>query len=145
TDRVLNRTGWHTYYYGNVLTPRPGEEPGWTTFDSRPRFGTNYLGLRNRLAILSEAYSYLTLEDRIEVTRVFVEEILGFAYRNTAAVRSAVEEADRAPVVGTPVAIRSAIAPSAEPVRILMGAVDTVHHPYTGLPMYLRREVVTPT
>lgn len=145
TDRVLNRTGWHTYYYGNVLTPRPGEEPGWTTFDSRPRFGTNYLGLRNRLAILSEAYSYLTLEDRIEVTRVFVEEILGFAYRNTAAVRSAVEEADRAPVVGTPVAIRSAIAPSAEPVPILMGAVDTVHHPYTGLPMYLRREVVTPT
>ncbi len=145
SERILERTGWHYYYYGNVMTPRPGEEPGWATFDARPRFGTNYLGLRNRLAILSEAYAYLTLEDRIEATRIFVEEILGFAHRNADVVREAVEEADVLPVVGSEVVIRSEIERSAEPVEILMGAVDTLYHPFSGAEMHLRRDVVTPT
>ena len=46
----------------------------WRTFDHRPRFGNNYVGLRNRLAILSEAYSYLDFRGRVRVTEVFVEE-----------------------------------------------------------------------
>ncbi len=41
----------------------------WTTYDHRPRFGTNAFGLRNRLAVLSEAYSYLPFRDRVMVTR----------------------------------------------------------------------------
>ena len=45
------------------------------TFDHRPRFGNNYAGLRNRIAILSEAYSYLDFKGRVEVTEDFVEEI----------------------------------------------------------------------
>lgn len=144
TERVRERTGWELYYYGNVQTPRPGEEPGWTTFDARPRFNNNYLGLRNRLAILSEAYAYLTFRDRVEATRVFVEEILDYAHRNATAVREAVTAADALPVAGAPVAIRSVLERSAEPVEILMGAVDTVHHPYSGAPMHLRRDVAEP-
>ena len=145
TERVLERTGWHFYYYGNLGSPRQVEEPGWATFDARPRFNNNYLGLRNRLAILSEAYAYLTFEDRVEATRVFVEEILGFAHRNAALVRAAVEEADALPVVGAEIAIRSELERSAAPVEILMGAVDTIYHPFSGAPMHLRRDVVTPT
>lgn len=142
--RMLERTGWHTYDYGNLTTPEPGAEPGWATFDARPRFGTNYLGLRNRFGILSEAYAYLTLRDRVEATRVFVEELLLFAHGNAAAIAAAVEAADAAPVVGQEVALRSRIQRSAEPVEILMGAVDTVYHPYSGAPMHLRRDVVNP-
>ena len=145
TERVFERTGWHFYYYGNLGSPRQGEEPGWATFDARPRFNNNYLGLRNRLAILSEAYAYLTFEDRVEATRVFVEEILGFAQRNADAVRAAVREADALPVVGAEIVIRSELERSAGPVEILMGAVDTVYHPFSGAPMHLRRDVVTPT
>jgi len=144
TDRVLERTGWHFYYYGNVGSPPDGEEPGWATFDARPRFNNNYLGIRNRLAILSEAYAYLTFEDRVEATRVFVEEILGFAQRNAAVVRGAVEDAEALPVVGAEIAVRSELERSAERVEILMGAVDTLYHPYSGAPMHLRRDVVTP-
>jgi hypothetical protein len=142
--RMLERTGWHTYDYGNLTTPVPGAEPGWATFDARPRFGTNYLGLRNRFGILSEAYAYLTLRDRVEATRVFVEELLGFAHRNAGPISDAVEAADAAPVAGQEVIVRSRLDRSAEPVEILMGAVDTVYHPYSGEPMHLRRNVVNP-
>jgi hypothetical protein len=141
---MLERTGWHTYDYGNLTTPVPGAEPGWATFDARPRFGTNYLGLRNRFGILSEAYAYLTLRDRVEATRVFVEELLGFAHRNAGPISDAVEAADAAPVAGQEVIVRSRLDRSAEPVEILMGAVDTVYHPYSGEPMHLRRNVVNP-
>jgi len=65
-----------TYYYGN-FEDQLAPEKGWFTFDSRPRFGNNYTGLRNRFVILSEAYTYLDFRGRVEVTYEFVHEILG--------------------------------------------------------------------
>ncbi|HJT17315.1 MAG TPA: M14 family metallopeptidase, partial [Thermoanaerobaculia bacterium] len=64
-----------TYYYGNFLNQLTPEK-GWYTFDSRPRFGNNYVGLRNRFTILSEAYSYIDFRARVEVTYDFLHEIL---------------------------------------------------------------------
>ena len=64
-----------TYYYGNFLNQLTPEK-GWYTFDSRPRFGNNYVGLRNRFTILSEAYSYIDFRARVEVTYEFLHEIL---------------------------------------------------------------------
>lgn len=71
------RTKHHkeTYFYGNFLNQLMPEK-GWYTFDSRPRFGNNYVGLRNRFTILSEAYSYLDFRGRVEVTHEFLHEIL---------------------------------------------------------------------
>jgi hypothetical protein len=46
------------------------------TFDSRPRFGTNYYGLRDRISILSEAFSHDPFERRVKSTYAFVQEIL---------------------------------------------------------------------
>ena len=65
------------YYYGNFGrgNAAPGELRRWNAFDHRPRAGQNYVGFRNRLTILSEAYSYLSFKRRIEVTEQFVEEI----------------------------------------------------------------------
>lgn len=73
--RMKKRHGKETYYYGNFedqLKP----EKGWSTFDNRPRFGNNYVGLRNRFTILSEAYSYIDFRARVEVTHQFIREIL---------------------------------------------------------------------
>jgi hypothetical protein len=74
-EAMKKRHNKETYYYGNFvdqLTP----EKGWYTFDDRPRFGNNYTGLRNRFAILSEAYSYIDFRARVEVTYEFLHEIL---------------------------------------------------------------------
>ena len=61
---------------------QPADKPEtkiWRTFDHRPRFGNNYCGLRNRLTILSEAYSYLDFKGRVAVTEAFVEEIFKYS------------------------------------------------------------------
>lgn len=114
------------------------------TFDHRPRFNNSYLGLRNRFAILGEAYAYATFQDRVRATLWFVEEILDFAWQHAGEIRRVVEEADRASVVGSALALRAEPASSGE-VTILMGEVDEVRHPYTGAVMLQRRDVRIPT
>ncbi len=101
---MLKTHHWRTYYYGNFAPEDGGgressrvdpANPGnvtWRTFDHRPRYGNNYAGLRNRIAILSEAYSYLDFKGRVEVTEDFVEEI----WKSAAAQRQANHDPHRA-------------------------------------------------
>src|SRR5436189_5897517 len=104
---MLKNHSFRTYYYGN-FSPEDGggrensridpESPGtttWRTFDHRPRFGNNYAGLRNRIAILSEAYSYLDFKGRIDVTAAFVEEIFKAVALNAIKVVQLTAQADR--------------------------------------------------
>lgn len=143
TESVRDRYGWEFFYYGNV----PGTfgmrgERGWYTFDHRPRFTTNYLGLRNRFGILSEAYSYATFEDRILAHGRFVEAVIDFTFANATRVREAVEAADRGPAPGMEVALRAEMV-AGDTIEVLMGAVDEVRNPYTGALMYRRRNEVS--
>ena len=64
----------------------------WATFEHVPRFHNNYVGMRNRFALLSEAYAYATFEDRIKATNYFVEEALTFAHPNAARLKKAVAD-----------------------------------------------------
>src|SRR5579884_1220871 len=84
-----------TYYYGNFLNQLTPEK-GWYTFDSRPRFGNNYSGLRNRFAILSEAYSYIDFRARVEVTYDFLHEILTAVEKHGKKMMRIAARADRA-------------------------------------------------
>lgn len=134
TRAIKAKDGWDFYYYGN-LQGEPGDAArGWYTFDHRPRFNNNYLGLRNRIAILSEAYAYLPFDARIAVTRRFVMEILDYARQHVAEIRAVVEEADRAAasLIGETLAVRAKTRRAPEPVDILLGGVRRTHHPYTG-------------
>ncbi|MDE2874280.1 MAG: M14 family metallopeptidase [Gemmatimonadota bacterium] len=139
TDEIRAKHGWEYYYYGNAFA-RGGGEPGWYTFDHRPRFNNNYIGLRNRIAILSEAYSYATFEERVLATLYFVEEILDYVHEHGEEVRSIVADADAASVVGASLALRAIPERSAEPVDILMGATVEETHPLTGRPLLLRAD-----
>jgi hypothetical protein len=141
TRRILERDGWHFYYYGNARE-RDGEW-GWYTFDHRPRFNNNYLGLRNRIAFLSEAYAYATFRDRVAATLRFVEEILSWAADEETAVRRALAMAETS-VVGERLPLRADFQGSEEMVEILMGEVETGRHPLTGRPVLNRLDVVTP-
>ena len=143
TRRIKEKHGWDYYYYGNAY-PRGGEM-GWYTFDHRPRFNNNYVGLRNRMAILSEAYAYATFEDRVRGSLWFVEEILDYAEQNSSRIQDIVRAADLASVVGSELAVRATLPRSQEQVTILMGEVDEERNPYTGRTMLRRRNVSTPT
>ncbi|MDE2794686.1 MAG: M14 family metallopeptidase, partial [Gemmatimonadota bacterium] len=139
TDEIRDEHGWEYYYYGNAFA-RGGGEPAWYTFDHRPRFNNNYIGLRNRIAILSEAYSYATFEERVLATLYFVEEILDYVHEHGEEVRRIVADTDAASVVGASLALRAVPERSAEPVDILMGATVEEAHPLTGRPLLLRAD-----
>jgi murein tripeptide amidase MpaA len=142
TGNIRQKYDWDYYYYGNLQGQ--GDARGWYTFDHRPRFNNNYVGLRNRIAILSEAYSYATFQDRITATSRFVEEILAYAHANAASIRRTVAEADRAPLVGERLALRATWERSPEPVEILMGDVVQERHPYTGETILRRTDTRRP-
>lgn len=138
TGNIRERDGFDIYYYGNLQGQ--GEERGWFTFDHRARFNNNYLGLRNRFAILSEAYAYATFEERIQVTSRFVEEVLDFATANASRIRSIVEAADAAPLPGTTLTLRADYERSEQPAEILMGGVVEERNPYSGHVMFRRTD-----
>ncbi|MFL5607428.1 MAG: M14 family metallopeptidase, partial [Gemmatimonadaceae bacterium] len=80
--RVRTRDGYETFDYGNFNDAFGNEvstdtvHTGWYTYDHRPRFGTNYYGLRNGISILSEAFSHDPFEKRVKATYAFVKELL---------------------------------------------------------------------
>ena len=139
TGEIREKYGWEYYYYGNAFA-RGGEAPGWYTFDHRPRFNNNYIGLRNRIAILSEAYSYASFEERVLATLYFVQEILDYVHEHAEEVRRIVAAADAAGVTGDSLALRAVPERSAAPVDILMGATIEEAHPLTGRPLLLRAD-----
>ena len=139
TGQIRDKHGWEFYYYGNAFAPGGGER-GWYTFDHRPRFNNNYIGLRNRIAILSEAYSYASFEERVLATLYFVEEILQYVHDHAAEARRIVAEADAESIVGDSLALRAAVERSTDPVAILMGATVEEAHPLTGRPLLLRAD-----
>ena len=151
TETIRDKHGMNFYYYGNAGGGGGGAPggranlPRWSTFDSRPRFNNNYLGLRNRIAILSEAFAYASFEDRIAATLYFVQETVDWAEAHASEIRAVVEIAETRPLVGTQLSVRNRIALThPEPVDILMGAVETRYNA-AGRPYNHRLDVLTPT
>jgi hypothetical protein len=139
---VRERSGWEFYDYGNVQGQ--GEARGWYTFDHRARFSNNYWGIRNRIGLLSEAYSYATFEDRITATRYFVDEVLRFAHANAGEIRRLTAQADGASIVGQTLATRAGYRRSPQQVEILMGEVVEERNPYSGAVMLRRTDARRP-
>ena len=142
---MLKEHKFRTYYYGNFRgfsnQPKPGEKTQWEAFTHQPRIGQNYGGLRNRLTILSEAYSYLTFKRRVEVSERFVEEILKYCVTNGAAIARLTRSADDDTVkklgADSPMEMGVAFEPRAlpKPVEILVGEVEKVKNPRSGKDM----------
>lgn len=143
SKQVKAKHGWEYFYYGNAGQPDASGKRSWRTFEHVPRFNNNYIGLRNRFALLSEAYSYLTFEDRIKATDYFLQEALGFASANAGRIIRTVQAADAASIVGKVQSVRSRHHKGGD-LNILMGDVDEVRHPYTGQILLLRKDVVKP-
>ncbi len=97
-EKMEHAHGFRTLDYGNFTDTEPRE---WVTYDHRPRFGTNYMGLRNRLSVLSEAYSYVDFQTRIAATRAFVLTVLEQAVADRDQIRTLLATADAKTAAGT--------------------------------------------
>ncbi len=115
-ERMLRRHGQQTFPYGNFRSQDPDSLAlGWETYDARPRFGTNWMGLRGRLAVLSEGYSNADFKTRIQATYNFVVEVLSLAAQQRSAIKSLVQASSR--WRPDSLAIRSTLAaPTVQPV-----------------------------
>jgi hypothetical protein len=103
-ERMRRRDGFEVFDYGNFLSDQLGlisdtsVHEGWATYDPRPRFGTNYYGIRGRIGILSEAYSHDSLARRIASTYAFVSEVLSLVAEKGGAIRLLTARADSQPL-----------------------------------------------
>jgi hypothetical protein len=166
TKNVKAKHGWDYFYYGNVSTPggrgRPATGSGqaatpaapatppqpagpreWRTFEHVPRFNNNYIGMRNRFGILSEAYSYVTFPDRIRATTWFLEEMLTYAGRNARRIRAATQAADAERLIGKALATRARHHRGGM-IEVLMGEVEEEKNPISGATMRRRKDVSKP-
>jgi Zinc carboxypeptidase len=131
------------YYYGNFGRGNPpaGELRRWNASDHRPHAGQNYVGFRNRLTILSEAYSSLSFKRRVEVTEQFVEEILKYVDGHRAeivALTTALDEEWIKTSGGSaemPLGVEYELRPLPKPVPILVGEVKQEINPRNNRPM----------
>lgn len=87
---VEEGSGYKTFWYGDFNE----DHTEWRSYPALPRYGETYVGMRNRIAILSEAYVYAPFKDRILCTRSFCEQVLAFTAANAGRIQKLVKDAD---------------------------------------------------
>ena len=139
TKTVKAKHGWDYFYYGNI-SRQGGEEAWYNDLDlAKPRYTQTYFGLRNRLGILVETYSYATFEDRIKANYWFLEEAIDYVVKNGGTIRRATAAADAESIVGKEQAVRGKLVKDPEPVRIVMADIVEERNPYVPDVSMLRR------
>src|SRR5207302_3440677 len=88
---VKNRYELETFWYGNFEE----DHTRWETYPDEPRFGVNYVGMRNRIAILTESYTYAKYKDRIDSQYKFVGTCIDDAVEHRDEITKLIREADR--------------------------------------------------
>ena len=127
------------WYYGGVSGT--GAERAWRSDAelAKPRYSSTLFGVRNRLGILTETYSYASFEARIRNTYWFLEETLDFVAKNGTTVRKAVADAEAESIIGKQLAVRQQLvkAPALEP--IVFAPTVSERNPYVADRPYRKR------
>lgn len=79
--------------YGNFMDFQ-NPEKGWTMAGPECRYLTNYVGLRNRLSILNENYSYSDFKTRVRGCYGFLHSILEYCSDNKNEIIQLIRKAD---------------------------------------------------
>jgi hypothetical protein len=130
TKTVKTKHGWDYFYYGGVS--RGGTERAWRSDAdlAHARYTSTYFGVRNRLGILVETYSYASFEDRIKANYWFLEEVIDYVVKNGDTVRKAVATAESESVIGQQLAVRQELVKAPEPKQIVFAQTQSVRNLY---------------
>jgi hypothetical protein len=98
----VHRKLWGKYdveniFYGEFID-RLNMEKGWISYASEPRYIVNYIGIRNRLAILDENYVYADFKTRVWGCYYLLNTILEFASDNKTEIDDLLTKADQATI-----------------------------------------------
>ncbi len=86
TKKVKATAGFDIAPYGNFDKDRKR----WETYPALPRYGVQYLALRNRVGVLSESYTYAPFKDRVIASKAFVTACFEVAAANRDSLARAV-------------------------------------------------------
>lgn len=95
----IHRTLWDKYdvenvFYGEFLD-RGNIDTAWSSYACEPRYLVNYVGVRNRMAILNENYVYADFETRVNGSYHLLLTILEYAAENKDAIKKMLNTADQ--------------------------------------------------
>ncbi len=121
TRRLRDANGIETCFYGNFND----YHTRWESYPAFGRYGTQYGGIRNRLAVLSEAYAYSSYRERVLSTHAFVSACLEFLARERGTIQDLIRAVDasavdagRKPAPDDLVAIASRAASAPDKVQV---------------------------
>jgi len=81
-------------FYGEFIDMKVPEK-GWEEYASEPRYLVNYLGVRNRLAILNENYVYADYKSRVLGCYSLLNSIADYAAANASGIKELIRKADQ--------------------------------------------------
>ena len=94
---VLDKSGINVFWHG-YLSMRPNEQPTFTAYDHLPRYIANYVGLRNRMGILSEAFPHELFEKRILSNYYLLVSVLEYTGSHAKEIRDLIIKTDQATI-----------------------------------------------
>jgi len=81
-------------FYGEFVDMKTPEK-GWEEYATEPRYLTNYIGVRNRLAILNENYVYADYKSRVLGCYGLLHAVADYAAQHVTEVRELIRKADQ--------------------------------------------------
>lgn len=98
SERADSRYGLGFGPFGDFDLKEGWPVTNFYTYNHHPRYLVNQFGLRNRMAILSEAFAHERFERRIRSTYAFVTEILDYAAAHATGIKSTNKKAEEATI-----------------------------------------------
>jgi hypothetical protein len=153
-ERMERKHGFRIFPYGNFTGERGREsltdtlKAAWVTYEHKPRFGTNYYGLRGAVSILSEAFSHDPFDVRVASTRAFVQEVLSVVAARREGILARVRAGRSASTFGAAgaspaIAVRSRFSTRPDTqavlVEVLERLADSTRRDEPGMPLGLKR------
>lgn len=109
-ERMKTASGFVPAVYGNFSRDRSQ----WEASPAQPRYGVQYIGMRGRVAVLSESYSYASYQDRVKASL----ELARGVCQEAAALKGELKKLKDAPP-SPRLALRNKLQPLGEPRTIL--------------------------
>jgi len=132
SETLLKKHHVENIFYGEFID-RMNLEKGWISYASEPRYLVNYVGVRNRLAILNENYVYADFKTRVNGSYHLLVSILEYAAAHKKEIKKLLKEADERtvnrgldPAVSDSFAIEYKGVPTPKPITIKAFEADTI-------------------
>lgn len=91
---LLNNYKVENCFYGEFIDMQ-NPEKGWIEYASEPRYLTNYIGVRNRLAILNENYVYADFKTRVLGCYGLLQSISDYCAKHTSEIKQLIANVDK--------------------------------------------------